>query len=157
MSTAIAGVVAFVTLLGSATFSEPDFIRNDGARISIGQSQGYITESILSAGIEHSKWEANYTVQGNRSEGTADGNTRMYSLTRNIRPDWGPPPVQPVFKIGPAYVTNSPFVGRENMHLGFGVEMYGKFHVGWNHYSSGGVQKPNRGLDDVRITYLIEW
>ena len=150
-------VTAFVATMGTATFYEPEDVGKNGARVSIGQTQGYVKEQTLSAGIEHNKWEANYTVQGNRNEETAEGNTRMYSITRVIRPAWGTPEVQPVFKIGPAYVTNSPFVGRENMHLAFGLEVYDKLSLTWDHYSSGGVSRPNSGIENLKLTYLIEW
>lgn len=152
MSGTAAAVAVFVTLTGAAYHSEPPDNPKPGARVFIGQSTGYISETIQGVGVEAYRWELQAAEQGNRNERTAEGTTNLYSLTRIIRPAWTFIGFQPEFRIGPAYVENSPFVGRTNMHLAAGVAWYGLISLSYNHYSSGGVHRPNTGLDDVRAS-----
>ena len=151
MSTEVALVAAFVaTLSGAYTAEDPGSYPPPGARVFIGQSVGYVSETVQGVGVEAYRWELQAAQQGNRNEGTAEGVTSIYSLTRVIRPAWTSGDWQPTFRIGPAYIDNSPFVGRTNMHLGAGIEWRGMLSLGYHHYSSGGTHRPNTGLDDIR-------
>ena len=79
----------------------------------------------------------------------------MYSLQREFRPI--DRPWRPVVGIGPAYVENSPFVGRVNYALSAGVEWRGQFGLTYTHYSNAGMTSPNTGLDSIRLSMTADF
>lgn len=148
-------VAAFVASVGAGTFAEPEGAGLTGARMAVGQTTGYVEESILEVGLEHIGWELSAAHRGNRNEGSSLGVTEYYSLTRVVRPDWLGHGWQPFFRIGPAYVRNSAFVGNTNFRLGLGLEWRQTFAAEIGHYSSAGIHKPNTGEETFQIRYMI--
>ena len=152
MPEAAVGIAAFVVALGFAAGDEIDAPGSDGARISLGVTMGSrITEAAGEFGYEFRNWELAATQHGYRHDQTTDEPVNIYSLSRVVRPDWTGNSWQPYFRIGAAYVDESPFVGDTNVRLGAGVEWGGQFSVEWSHYSSAGIHVPNTGVDIVQI------
>lgn len=156
----VLSVATFLAAMGAGAVNEPPHIRNDGARVSLGVTQSkWMKETVLEVGIEWNKWELAAAQQGNSRNNTAEGVTELYSLTRVVRPDWNLSgnDWQNYYRIGPAYVANSPFVGNTNMRLGVGMEWRGIFALEWSHYSSANLHDPNFGVDITSIKYHISF
>lgn len=145
-------ITAFVLFLGGANVNDSPEVHPTGGTVELGRTIGRLEETVGGVGVTHNGWSAKVIQQGNRHGETAEGQTYMYSVQREFRPL--NTTVRPVMAIGPAYVVNSPFVGRTNYHLSIGAEV-SVFRITANHYSNAGMTSPNTGLDNVSVQMIL--
>ena len=155
MTTTVAAIALFVATVGTANVHDTPALHPTGATVELGRTVGRLDETVNAVSINHNGWRATAAGQGNRNDRTAEGTTYMYSLQREFRPI--ETPWRPVVGIGPAYVDNSPFVGRVNYALSAGIEWRGHMGLTYTHYSNAGMTSPNTGLDSVRLWMMVEF
>ena len=155
MNSTVAAIAAFIATLGTANVHDNPALHPTGATFELGRTVGRLDETVNALSLNHNGWRATAAGQGNRNDRTAEGTTYMYSLQREFRPI--DRPWRPVVGIGPAYVDNSPFVGRVNYALSAGVEWRGTFGLTYTHYSNAGMTSPNTGLDSIRLSMTADF
>lgn len=143
--TGIAVLVFIVILLLAAGSAWAD------PRIALGQTAFNSTNTIAEVGYEWREWEANLGLIGSGS--TKNGHqdlVKTYSISKLVRPDWKFLGAKNYYRIGVAYIDDSPLVGGTNFRLGVGLE-YKVFQVEYVHYSSAGIHETNTGIDAVML------
>lgn len=149
-TTAIA-VVIFILVLLWASF---DARADSGMRIALGRTVFNSGAMWGEVGYEfQSGWELAASVSGaGETRNGAQGEVEAVSLSRVVRPHWRLLGATNYYRLGVAYVHDSPLVGDTNYRLGIGLEWPG-FQVEFFHYSSAGIHRPNTGIDGVQLRY----
>jgi len=143
--TKIAVLTFIVVLLLAANSAFAD------VRIALGQTAFNSTNTVGEIGYEWREWEASVGLIGYGS--TKNGHSDevwTYSLSKLVRPDWSFLGGKNYYRIGVAYIDDSPLVGGTNFRLGVGLE-YKVFQVEYLHYSSAGIHKTNTGIDAIML------
>jgi len=120
-------------------------------RIALGQTAFNSTNTVGEIGYEWRDWEANVGLIGSGS--TKNGHSDevwTYSVSKLVRPDWKFLGGKNYYRIGVAYIDDSPLVGGTNFRLGVGLE-YKVFQIEYAHYSSAGIHETNTGIDAIML------
>lgn len=141
--TAIA-VVIFLFVLLLAMCSERSEAA-DGARIALGKTAVNSSHTYGEFGYEWNQWEITIGQIG-QEEDPAE----VFTLSRIVRPDWRILGATNFYRIGFAYVDDSPLIGDTNFRLGFGLE-WELVQLEYFHYSSAGIHDPNTGVDGIQF------
>lgn len=150
-------VVLFIIALIFATYSAhgSEGNPNNGPRISLGYSLINSENPFGEIGYEYNSWEVAVSAFG--SGGTEKGDqdvVYIYSLSHVVRPDWYVLKGRNYYRVGVAYVDDSPLVGDTNFRLGIGME-WKLIAVEYFHYSSAGIHSTNTGIDGVQLRLKI--
>lgn len=142
------GVGVFIILLILALQSE---MSNADPVVSLGSTAFNSHEPYGEFGYEYNKWEANIGIIGSGPTQKGDqGEVHVYSISRIVKPDWSFLKGKNYYRIGLAYVDDTPLVGDTNYRLGIGID-YGVFSIEYIHYSSSGIHETNRGIDAFQL------
>lgn len=147
-------VVLFIIVLVFATYSAYGS-EDNGTRISLGYSLINSELPFGELGYEHNNWEVAVSAfGGGKTKNGHQDTTYIYSLSHVVRPEWYVFKGRNYYRIGVAYVDDSPLVGDTNFRLGIGVE-WRLIAVEYFHYSSAGIHSPNIGIDGVQFRLKI--
>ena len=152
-------VALFIITLLFATYSaygsEGSPETNNGARVSLGYSLINSELPFGEIGYEYNNWEvaASAYGEGKTKNGRQDV-AYIYSLSHVVRPDWYVFNARNYYRIGVAYVDDSPLVGDTNFRLGIGME-WKLFAVEYFHYSSAGIHDVNTGIDGIQLRLKV--
>ena len=143
--TAVAVAVFIVVLVFAMRDAEA------GGTISLGTTVMNSSETFGEIGYRHNVYEANFMLigEGHTEKGIQD-HVNVYSVSRIVSPGWPLLFGKNYYRIGLAYVDDSPLVGNSNYRLGIGID-YGVFSIEYVHFSSAGIHKTNRGIDGIML------
>ena len=104
------------------------------------------------------RWEIGAMAigQGSTRRGPIVGHVKVYSVSRLVRPGWQLLGGESYFRLGLAYVDGHPLVGPGNYRLGAGIR-WPRAALELGHFSSGGINDPNTGVDGVHLRVPITW
>ncbi|QDP60424.1 MAG: hypothetical protein GOVbin1096_52 [Prokaryotic dsDNA virus sp.] len=146
------GVVIFIILL---LFAADNAYSANGPKISLGKTLINSNLAYGEIGYEYENFELTAAQMGEGSTKNGDqGVVQIYSLSHLVRPDWNTFFGKNYYRIGVAYIEDSPLVGNTNFRLGVGID-YGAFSVEYFHYSSSGIHNPNTGIDGIQLKLNI--
>lgn len=102
------------------------------------------------------RWEIAATAvgHGHTKRGPIVGHVNAYSVSRLVRPRWQFLGAENYYRLGLAYVDDHPLVGRGNYRLGVGLR-WRVWALEYFHYSSGGINDPNTGIDGLQLRVPI--
>lgn len=140
--TAIA-VVIFLIVLLLAMCNEAN--AEDGARVVLGKTMVNSSHTYGEFGYEYKSWEVTIGQIGQE-----DDPAEVFTLSRIVRPDWKLFGATNYYRLGFAYVDDSPLIGDTNFRLGFGLE-WELVQLEYFHYSSAGLHDPNTGVDGIQF------
>lgn len=148
---AVAGC-ATVAVLASAWPRDAD--AEPGWRVGLGRTLFNSWATWGEIGYEWpGAWEiaASAGNAGNTRNGHQDG-VAAASFSRILRPQWHLLGAANYYRLGVAYVDGSVLVGNGNFRLGIGLE-WSAVQLEYFHYSSGGLGKPNTGVDGLVLRF----
>ena len=149
------GVVLFIIIIIIAGFSARE-AKSDEFGIGLGQS--VINSHIKTAEFSYrndGNWEfaASLMGEGDTKNGV-QGITNIYSASYIVEPQWSFLGGKNYYRLGGAYVNDSPLVGPTNYRLGVGMD-WDVFSLEYVHYSSSGIHDLNTGIDMIVLKYHI--
>ena len=148
-------VALFIGVLLLASYSAR---ASDGAYITLGHTvfNSSVTNAELS--YRHSDWEfgvGQFGAENSTRNGPQDVHGYA-SISRLVYPGWRVAGGENYYRLGAAYVDDSPLVGNTNYRLGIGID-WGVFQVEFAHFSSAGMHPVNSGIDSVQARFHAGW
>lgn len=128
----------------------------DGS-VALGHTAFNSSSTVGEIGYEVNDWEFNAGLIGQGSTKNGDsGVVETFSISKLVKPGWSFLGGQNYYRIGVAYVNDSPLVGDTNFRLGVGLD-YGLFAVEYGHLSSAGIHDPNTGIDFIQFKIKLPY
>lgn len=142
----IAAIAGFVLIVIGAIYDA-----NAEPTIAIGQTFNKSYLPYGEVGYEWRDWEVNY---GQIGEGETDYGDQevvdVYSVSYLVRPRWCLGQFCNYYRLGAAYVDETPLIGPTNYRLGIGFE-HKYVQLEYFHFSSAGIWENNGGIDGLQL------